>query len=248
MKLTDISTRRLAAADPDDVLAVIPMGSVEQHTGHLPVGTDMLIALSLAERVEARHPEEVLLTPPIWFGASGHHMAYAGTVTVPSDLLATVVVHLVESLHRSSRLTRFLLLNGHGGNEPAMRVALEHVRDQCPAVIAWGTGYWRPLFAHLEKNGEKLPAEGLGHAGGFETSLMLSLFPHLVDASAATADVNGVYLEPWLYDSRSFDRVTHHGGVGDPTWATEEYGDALAETAVEALSTLVVRLRDQAVE
>lgn len=239
--------RSMASADVAGVatrsLAVLPIGSIEQHTLHLPVGTDALVAEALAARLEAERPEEVLLLPTLWYGASEHHTAYSGTASIGSHLLSAVLVAIIESLNRSSGMNRFLILNGHGGNEPGMRVALETLKRMSPGVLAWATNYWGPLFDQFAIE-EGAPVRNMDHAGLIETSLLLALEPQNVSSIRRGPDVDMASIRPWLYEGRGFDQLTLHGGTGDPTEATADFGEQLLHAGVEGLCALVDLLLD----
>ncbi len=72
---------------------LLPFGSTEQHGPHLPVGTDTLVAITLAEDAAAR--AGILAAPPLWFGWSPHHMVLPGTITIRPELLAEFAFDMV---------------------------------------------------------------------------------------------------------------------------------------------------------
>jgi creatinine amidohydrolase len=222
-------------------VAVLPIGSVEQHAAHLPVGTDSLLVQAVANGVEAARPERVVLLPPVWFGASSHHVAFPGTGSVASGDLIDYLFDAIASLHRSSGLRSFFVLNGHGGNEPAMRIVLERVRDGLPGVRAYAASYWYALFDAMRDAGNPY-AEGMGHACHVETSLLLAIRPDLVDLPAAQPGRRVGHPEEWLHQSGGFDVMTERGGIGDPTHADAEQGALMLKLAVERLAALVDRL------
>lgn len=241
MKLWELTSRGAAALADRDPLLLLPIGSVEQHSAHLPTGTDSLIVQAVASEIEARRPDEVVLAPPIWYGSSGHHLGFAGTASVRSEHLVAQLVDVMTALHRSTGLTRFFVLNGHGGNDPAMRIALEHVRDELPGVHGYAASYWHAMFEAMAEAGRPHEA-GMGHACVVETSLMLALHPQLVDTDAYDADERNDGMGPWLHRSAGFDRITTHGGMGDPTEASAKDGLWMLSLAADRLATLVDRL------
>src|SRR5580704_4738663 len=112
-----LTRAEIAAARDAGALPVLTVGSVEQHSDHLPVDTDTLsahrIALLAAERCTAPH---VLVLPPPSFGFSPHHRAWAGTITLSLETFIGMVTDVAESLHRTG-FKRLLIVNGHGGNQ-----------------------------------------------------------------------------------------------------------------------------------
>ena len=235
VKLADVTTD--AAAGMKEALVVLPLGSIEQHSRHLPVGTDAFAAQSVADALEADDPERVLLLPPLWYGASDHHDRYAGTVSIGSPLLSRLVSAVITGVGRTVGVRRFLLLNGHGGNVPAMRVALELIAREAPEMDGLGLSYWDALFTGLSSRGEPYP-EPMGHADRVETSLMLArgLVPSPAEAVAGSL-TDG--LPGWVFSTRGFHDRTNSGGVGDPRGASADEGRAFLAVAVEEITRLL---------
>src|SRR6202451_3327844 len=141
-------------------LLVVPIGSLEQHGGHLPLDTDTRIAAAVAERACAGLAG-VGLAPPIAIGASGEHADFPGTLSIGSVALSTLLVELGR--HASLHWPATLLLNGHGGHVPAIRDAVRQLRREGRRSHAWHAGL-RPGL---------LPAAAAltpdAHAGRMET-------------------------------------------------------------------------------
>src|SRR5215468_10610988 len=102
-------------------LLVVPVGSLEQHGPHLPLDTDTRIAVAAAERACAGRPA-IGLAPAIAIGASGEHAAFPGTLSIGTEALALLLVELGR--HASLHWPAMLLVNGHGGNGPAIAGAI----------------------------------------------------------------------------------------------------------------------------
>lgn len=237
MILADLTST--AARATSHLLAVLPIGSVEQHAGHLPVGTDAILVDRIASRVEAAMPDEVLLLPTLWYGASDHHAALPGTVSIGTPLVAQVVTRAVLGLAGSTGLSRFLVLNGHGGNEPAMRTALEAVARDAPEVRAWAASYWEALFDGAPDDGR--PPGPMGHADRHETSLVLATRPDLAVLPGPPDHLTDG-LPGWVHTARGFEQRTLGGGVGDPTGATAAEGERFLALTVASLCGLIRRL------
>src|SRR6266851_7189789 len=101
-------------------IAVVATGSVEQHGGHLPLGTDAFAALSIAERVADR-----LGTVVVSLGLTGvapYHLPWPGTLSLAPSTFAAVINDICGGL-RSAGAKRILLVNWHEGNSPTLRLA-----------------------------------------------------------------------------------------------------------------------------
>jgi creatinine amidohydrolase len=141
---------------------LIPLGATEQHGPHLPLQTDTLIAVALAERIaEAR--SGVIVGPALPYGASGEHAGFPGTLSLGQAALETAVVELVRS---ADHFDEVILLSWHGGNAAPLARAAARLRRDGRRV-----GVWEPSLPH-----------GDAHAGRIETSLMLAIAPALVGA------------------------------------------------------------------
>lgn len=163
-----------------DALIVMPLGATEQHGPHLPAGTDTFAIEWIArEACEiAAERISVVLTPALPFGSSAHHLVYGATLSLSTETYYKVLRDLLESLVES-RFQRIFLLNGHGGNHELAQLAACDTALKHPVRVAAGSYWtmaWDALTAANAHENRRLP----GHAGDFETSLMLSLRPELV--------------------------------------------------------------------
>lgn len=172
----DESDRERLTRTLPEALVVLPMGATEQHGPHLPTGTDALLATEVAERavtiagVEATR--DFVVAPSLRVGASDHHHPFGGTLSLRSETLLSVVLDIAHSLVRAGG-RRLVLINGHGGNTGV-----------CHAAAAAASSRWDLGVAHLDywdvadpaADGTPVP----GHAGAFETSMLLAGRPELV--------------------------------------------------------------------
>jgi len=201
------------------VLAV-PVGSLEQHGPHLPLDTDTRIARALAEGLAARRPD-VVVGPPVAYGASGEHAGFAGTLSVGTAALTTALVELGRS---ADAFAGVVLVNGHGGNLAALQAATSVLVDEGRTVVAWSPS---------------IPG-GDAHAGRTETSLLLHLDPDAVRAERAEPGDRRP-LGELMGELRAggVARVSPNGVLGDPTGATAEEGGALMARLVDQLVAAV---------
>jgi creatinine amidohydrolase len=247
VRLIDLRSDQCDFFGPHAPVAVLPIGAVEQHSRHLPLGTDMLIAEAVAMEVERRLPGDVLLLPTIAVGASDHHLTMPGTVSIGTRAIADAIGRQAASLHRSSGVRSFLILNGHGGNQPAARLAIEDVRSAEPHLNVYATDYWAPMFEVLDQRRIPRP-EGMGHADIVETSILLEHRPDLVAVDRMQPDAYRDGLPPHVHGSAGIPERTRHGGVGDPSEASAERGrdflDAAASGVVSLIEWIVGRPSD----
>jgi creatinine amidohydrolase len=170
----DALTREEIAVLAPEALLVVPVGSTEQHGPHLATGTDALIATAIAERAAAAaaRPATILLAPTLAYGASAHHLPFGGTLSLDVATFQLVLRDLLASA-ASAGVGRVFVLNGHGGNAAACAIAVAEASRELGLLAA--SAMPSDLVDTNEIDG---PVQG--HAGSFETSLVLALDPERV--------------------------------------------------------------------
>jgi len=233
--------------DADGSVAVVPVGSVEQHGQHLPVATDTILAEAVTslgvERVADDIP--VLVTPAVWTGNSPHHEAFGGTISVGVhgllDLLERVAASVLDN-----GFDALLFVNGHGGNRATIGDAVSTVGAAHEGQVL-GVTYFE-LAAPVVDEVRESDLGGMAHAGEFETSLLLHLRPDVVDEDAIDGEpmaepydraASDMFDEGPLAVYRSFEEYSASGAVGDPQLATAEKGERIAEFLGDELASLL---------
>lgn len=198
---------------------LVPLGSTEQHGPHLPLDTDTRIAQAIAS-IAAADRDDVIVAPALPYGASGEHAGFAGTLSFGTEVLHQVLVELVRSA--SDSFARVVFVNGHGGNLPAVRAAVDQLVDEGHDVVSW--------VPRIDG--------GDAHAGRTETALMLTINPTTVRLDAAEpgntdslADLMSTLV------SGGVIAASPNGVLGDPTGATAAEGEQI-------LSDLTASLRE----
>ncbi|SEN94882.1 creatininase family protein [Actinacidiphila rubida] len=181
--LTESTWREVRAAGERGI-ALLPIGSQEQHAAHLPMGTDTLLAEAVLDRAVALMERadggqgaaatELVRLPALPFGHSPHHL-FAAAVSLSAATLGAVLDDVLDSL-ATSGYRRIMVVNGHGGNDEIMRLAVKRFALRADVTVA-ACSYWTVTSG--EDDGGR-PEVTPGHAGWFETSLMLAAHPDLV--------------------------------------------------------------------
>lgn len=176
MKLEELTSPELRRVVESGVAtAVVPFGSIEAHGGHLPLGSDALLAdfvgAAVAERLGA------VLAPTVRVGCAEAHMQGSGTLSVPPETLRDVALHIARSLITHG-FRVIVLVSTHGGNRAVLENAARQLNEQQPDVIA------------CAPRGDLGPTPG-AHSGKWLTSVMLVVRPDLVDVEFADADIKG---------------------------------------------------------
>src|SRR5262249_45458883 len=180
MRLLEELTREEARALAPQALVILPVGAVEQHAPHLPIGTDAFAVEYIARAAAAALPGHVpsLVAPTLPFGSSHHHLPFGGTLSLSTETYYRVLRDLAESLIVSG-FRRIFILNGHGGNNELIQLVARDLALQHPAHLA-AASYWSIAWDALIAAQAHVDAGLPGHAGTFETSLILALRPALV--------------------------------------------------------------------
>lgn len=249
----DEAREALAAAE----VALIPVGAVEQHGHHMPLGSDTFAAAAVAERVAER--SGALVVPAIPYGLSECHMAFPGTITVSPETLARYLYEVCDSLCRHG-MRKFLFINGHGHNGPAIKIVMEELKRHHHAFAA--SADWWDLGFQLTKDLWSARPEDLppGHASEVECAALLAVHPSLVhldrhepgflgpvQGTGIAAKKSTVLrlgnLPGDLTSALNFDEITTSGVVGNAAGATADKGKIVLEKVVDYLVKVVGELR-----
>jgi len=213
-------------------MVLLPVGSTEQHGPQNPLGTDHLIARSLAE--EAAERTGVLCLPTVPFGVSSHHRQFWGTVHVTLETFKDYVRDICISL-KYYGVQKIVVVNGHGGNTAALAGLARELREKNEIFMS--------IFIWWEVARKRLPKlfneEEVGHAGAEETSVNLILHPRLVNMNKAVDEKPS---RPF-FDVSSFGvnyrldtaDYTSSGVFGTSTTASVKNGKRILEVVVKEL-------------
>ena len=238
-ELTSTQLARRVAADPDCV-GLIPAGATEQHGPHLPIGTDTIIAVALAD---AAAGDLAVVLPPIAYGASFFHgTTLAGTVAASGTETAAAALRVARACVASG-VKRLLFVNGHVGNAAALWIACDEFRREFPDGRI-GVMQWWELTPEIAGHATADAVDW--HANAAETSLVMALRPELVnlDALAGADDPDRTAGTVFRY---ALAHVSTNGVTGHPSRASAEFGVQLWRDVVEAATEMVRRAhREQA--
>ena len=231
-------------------VALLPVGAIEQHGPHLPLDTDAYDADYLARRVAqaCSHPRPLVL-PLIPYGVSYHHEDFKGTVSIDNETLTRLVYDIGISAARNG-VKKLVIINGHGGNAPAINHAAQMINRDAHIFVCVDTGETSDLdiYRIIETPNDV-------HAGEIETSTSLAVRPHLVRTDKAEKSVpefSSRYLDftgkrgiTWYAFTH---RISSSGVMGAPTRASAEKGEKIWEIMVAHLVALVEDLKDMTLD
>ncbi|MFE4831233.1 creatininase family protein [Streptomyces sp. NPDC056672] len=219
-------------------VAVLPVGSFEQHGGHLPLTTDTLVACGISAALSEVYP--VLVLPPVTITCSHEHEKWPGTVSISSQTLIAVINDIAVSLERSG-IEHLVVVNGHGGNYVLSNIVQEANVERPRMALFPGREHWARA---RQAAGLTTSAHDDMHAGEIETALLLHLCPEQVRAGYKGGDHFADRPHLLIYGLGAY---TTTGVIGQPSAATPEKGAAvLASLTASFAATLDVFLPDEA--
>jgi len=210
-------------------VAILPVGSNEQHGPQNPLGTDHLIAKALAEETAKR--TGVLCLQVIPFGVSSHHKQFWGTIYISPKTFKKYVKEICLSLDYYG-VKKIVIVNGHGGNLSALAELARELREKGIFISIF---QWWPAASKLLP--DLFKPEERRHASAEETSVNLALYPEIVDMDKAMDEVpqeNMLQLDGITLALDSVD-YTASGVFGKSTTASAEKGKIVLETMVGEL-------------
>lgn len=235
MRLTQVHMKQFEELQPYVDTLVLPIGTIEAHGPHAPLGTDMLIPSKLADIIESKLGGRIWTAPPIPYGHNFHLRDFPGTIDVPQRIFADYV-HAVVSSFAQWGIKNVVLLNGHGGNMTALNEVANCLADQGLYVLL--SNYWLDYQAEIREI-----APGVGHAGEDETSLAMAVAPGTVDLSLAgehTVDVPRGVRFP------NMGRAMYPQALsGNAAAASAEKGERLLDLISERLTQEILALWKQ---
>ncbi len=228
----------------ENPLVILPIGSVEAHGHHLPLGTDMFQPLWIAEGL-ARKLNAIIL-PPIHYGWTDSLASFPGTISIGFDTLKNLVADILQTVVKQG-IRRVMVLSGHASSNhmAALRLACEKVAREYEDVrIMLLSDYYiayeyRGKEISHKKGVTKIP-ENDSHAGVIETSRIMAIRPELVKSEVKfkKKEVGKYLVIP------NYQKIVPYATFSDPRDSSPSLGERLNEIILETLLSLVKETMD----
>lgn len=227
----DLTAKQLKSFQDQGCIILLSFGSLEQHSSHLPVGTDFLCSQARVEKI-ARETESIVFTP-IQIGYSFNHLGMFGTVSFTAETMLSVIYEILISLCKQG-WKKILIFSGHAGNWPTIEVAVQKTKEHFPSEqIALARNY--PRMSHSHNLGRFYKSFDL-HAGLVETAIVSYYFNDLLDknnipkgnnkipnsikniiSKEQLDDVDELLIKTLIPQHTSLVSSTGNWGIGDPS-------------------------------
>lgn len=229
-----------------NIPVILPVSATEQHGAHLPLATDRLIGEHFCQKLDEQIGERVLILPSVGIGCSEHHKDFAGSLSVQHQTFLQQLTDIADCVVGYG-FKNILVLNSHGGNQAIGQSFVEIYGYRHPELNLAIATWWRIAAEALHTLNDSGPG-GAGHAGEFETSLMLLIAPHLVQLDQVQPKANVPTL-PWaegdlltgpkvgLY--RRMKEMTPIGVYGEPAAGSREKGEKITAIVTPALQQII---------
>jgi creatinine amidohydrolase len=218
--------------------AVVPLAATEQHGKHLSVYTDSLIcehvSTEAVRKATAEGKAKLLLTPQLSIGCSSHHLTFGGTLSFSPETYLRMLREIGESLIKDG-FRKILFINSHGGNNNIMHQAAQDLVVQHPVWVA-SASYWNAAGQAIMAAREENRGMVAGHAGRFETSLMLALNERLVRKDLIPKEHPELN---WIFDGPAGTFIGCHGKLTGTDGITDSSEAASAEQGQSYLTAIV---------
>lgn len=222
-------------------VAVLPWGATEAHNYHLPYGTDNIEAAQVAAEAARRAWDagaRIVVLPVIPFGVNTGQLDIRFCLNMNPSTQAALLADIAHSLEVQG-VKKLVIVNSHGGND--FRQMIRELQPKCGVFIC-AVNWWSCIDSkpYFDEPGD--------HAGELETSVMMSIAPHLVmplsnagEGRSRKFRVKGLR-EGWAWAPRQWTKVSDDTGTGNPRGATVEKGDKYFDAVSERISGLLVEL------
>jgi len=245
MLWNELTSDELGRMPKAKTVVLFPIGSLEIHGNHLPLGVDGLVIERVAQLAAEKEPPSLVL-PTLDYAYANENAHFPGGISLSAKTLISVVEEICDEVSRNG-FNKIILLNGHGGNNHILRtIQRDMLRQRRNYITYLYLEPWSPIEEDIK---ELAKGATIDHACEIETSIALYLMGHLVKLSKVQKEAKtGVSKLPDnVKTTVSWQGYCIEGYVGDPRRATLEKGKRLADKWVNEVASLIKTAREDTV-
>jgi creatinine amidohydrolase len=234
-------------------VVILPMGSTEEHGGHLPLNVDSYVATYVAERAAEKVMAEgditVMVAPTMHYTDIAVHRMFPGTIGIKPDTQVKVICEIISSFLEQG-FKNIIVLTAHHENNPPVEMALGMINEEHPKAKVFGVTTMGLAF-DVRPTLVKAGLPGMGHALELETSLTMLLQPHLVHMEKVIKGSRRLPLTPRYIGATGSDKTKgivyrpeppgfeSSGTFGDPTMASKEEGEKAVNSMINDFTDII---------
>lgn len=240
MKLAELTYKDVEEYLKTNKTIIIPLGSVEQHGPSMPLGTDSIIAESLA--IELGKVSKRLVGPVLSPGISLiPHMEFKGTVSLMPSTFTEVIKDTISSLYKHG-FRNFLLVNAHGGNDGAIKNAIIELCYKLNDIKINTENWWK--MENIASLAEEVLGHSIGHACGTEAALILHINEKLIKKELSSSEYKKC---PFIVSNNLVKKYITETGIinSDQKIANKELGKKIFELAVSNYMKIIKQLEER---
>ena len=242
MKWDELTSYDVANLDKDKTVVILPVGSVEVHGNHLPLGTDSMVIYYVALEA-ARNDGNSIVLPPLYYAYVPENRHFPGTISLNSETFLKVLEDIINEIERQG-FKRLLILNGHGGNNRPLRLLLRKILESKKKIKIYAViDPYAPMEEMINKVRE---TKVIGHACEIETSLVLYVNSKLVrlERVKGEAKLGKLRVNEFVETPIDWQRYAIMGYVGDPRKASKEKGKVLLDFWIKKVVDIIRDIRN----
>jgi creatinine amidohydrolase len=222
-KWRELSTTDYRQMPTDKMLAILPIGSMEQHGPHLPVGTDsMIVEAIVGDVMKCLEGVDCVFLPTVWCSKSNEHFRFPGTVYLSRETFGALLEDIGASVARTG-FKKMVFMNFHGGNTDIVSVLLRDIRQKTGmmtfAIDALKMGAC--MAEEVQPWSSSAHAFEI-HAGHGETSVILARYPRLMEGRNLNNLGSDMERGKTAAAFKPFEHLIPEGGPVTVGWVTDD--------------------------
>lgn len=246
---SELSTTDFENLNVKNTIAIMPVGSTEQHGPHLPLGVDVRIPEGVLKSVidKIDGDIDILILPTLPIGKANEHIGFKGTLSLSINTLISLWTEVAESVFRTG-IKKLLILNGHGGQTQVTEIVARDLRVRYDALVV-PINWWSVRDKPQEFDQTEY-TYGI-HGGAEETSAMIYLHSNLVKADYCKNFQSNPFVNREKFPRLFSQGVKHawkaedlhiEGAMGDASVATAAKGKEIVENAAISIAELITEM------
>lgn len=244
MRWEELTSKDIENIDKNNTVVILPIGSIEVHGPHLPLGTDTIMIYHVA--LEAAKKEGGIVLPPLYYAYVPENRHFPGTISLKTQTFLSLLEDIVDEVSRHG-FKKLLIVNGHGGNRRPLRLFIRMMLEKGKNIQVYIlTDPLAPVRDVINRIKETKVYE---HACEIETSIVMFLAPDLVkmERVRGEAELGRRKVDEYVETMVDWQGYAIMGYVGDPTKASKEKGKEIVEHWIKEIARIIRVIKEDTI-